>query len=81
MKTLPQGTSPVPALRSTEECNMLQKRYYRSIQNCEVQTSDSDKWYITTIASLCATFIFPPCIIVVVYCYFKTRKKQEGGKK
>lgn len=81
MKTLTQGTSSVPALRSTEECNTLQKRYYRSIQSCEVQTSNSDKWYIATIASFCATFICPPCIIVVLYCYFKARKNKEGGMK
>lgn len=81
MKTLTQGTVPVPALRSTEECNTLQQRYYRNLQDCKSQVTDSDKWYIATIASLCATFICPPCIIVVAYCYFKARKNKEGGKK
>lgn len=81
MKTLTQGTSSVPASRSTRDCNTLQERYYRSIHDCEVQTTIADKWYIATIASLCATFICPPCIIVVLYCYFKARKYKEGGTK
>lgn len=80
----PQSTGlnvPEPVNALTEQVNNLQRRYYRSLApDCEVKTK-IDKWYNATIASLCATFIFPPCIIVVVYCYFKTRKKQEGGKK
>lgn len=76
---IPTVGEPVNAL--TEQVNNLQRRYYRSLApDCEAKTK-IDKWYIATIASLCATFIFPPCIIVVVYCYFKTRKNKEGGKK
>lgn len=81
MKTLTQGTSTVPAFRSTQDCNTLQERYYRSIHDCEVQTTIADKWYIATIASICATFIFPPCVVVAVYCYLKARKAKKGGEK
>ncbi len=79
MKTLIQGTPAVPAFRSTQECNTLQERYYRSICDCEVRTT-TDRWYIATIASICATFIFPPCALVAIYCYLKAHKSKKGGK-
>lgn len=76
---IPAVGEPVNAL--TEQVNNLQRRYYRSLaSDCEAKTK-IDKWYIATIASLCATFIFPLCIIVVLYCYFKARKNKKGGIK
>lgn len=79
MKTLAQGTSSVPASRSTQDCNTLQERYYRSLCDCEVKTT-SDRWYIATVASICATFICLPCILVVAYCYLMARKSKKGGE-
>ena len=53
---IPAVSEPVNAL--TEQVNNLQRRYYRSLApDCEVKTK-IDKWYIATIASFCATFIF-----------------------
>ncbi|WP_303206859.1 hypothetical protein [Bacteroides oleiciplenus] len=79
MKTLTQGTPYVPASRSTQDCNTLQEHYYRSLCDCEVK-STSDRWYIATIASICATFICLPCIFVVAYCYLMARKSKKGGE-
>ena len=78
MKTLTPGTSIVPASRLTQDCNTLQERYYRSLtEDCEVKTQ-SDYWYLSSIASFCVTFIFPPFLLVAVYCVIKAKK---GGTK
>lgn len=44
--------------------------------DCKVKTS-SDAYYVSAIACLCATFIFPPCILAAIYCVIKAKK---GGK-
>lgn len=80
MKTLTKGTSIVPASRLTQDCNTLQERYYRSICDCEVKTT-TERWYIATIASICAIFIFPPCVLAAIYCYLKAQKARKGGIK
>lgn len=79
MKTLTQGTSTVPASRQTQDCNTLQERYYRSLtEDCTVKTT-TDRWYIATIACTCATFIYPPCVLIAIYCYIMARKSKNGG--
>ena len=41
----------------TEQVNNLQRRYYRALApDCEVRSS-SDRWYLASIACLCATLI------------------------
>lgn len=80
MRNQTPSTPAVPTFRSTQDCNTLQERYYRSLCDCEVKTT-SDRWYIATIASICATFICLPCILVVVYCYLMEQKSKKGGSK
>lgn len=77
MNKLTSGTeSFVPSFRSTQDVNTLQKRYFRSITDCEVKT-DSDRYYMAAIFSACIGFVFPPCLLVAAYCVYKAKK---GGK-
>lgn len=78
MKTLTQGTSTVPASRSTQDCNTLQERYYRSLTEDREVNTKSDYWYFSSIVSLCVTLIFPPFLLIAVYCVIKAKK---GGTK
>ena len=80
MKLVAQGTNYVPSFRTGMNVNTLQERYYRSLCDCEVK-STSDRWYIATIASICATFICLPCILVVAYCCLMARKSKKGDSK
>ncbi|MDY5433700.1 hypothetical protein [Bacteroides pyogenes] len=82
MKELTLGTHQVPASDEkasalTERVNNLQHRYYRSLApDCEVKTS-SDAYYVSAIACICLTFIFPPCVLAAGYCLYKAKK---GGR-
>lgn len=73
------GIEKVPSFRASTNVNTLQERYYRSLtEDCTVKTT-TDRWYIATIACTCATFIYPPCVLVAVYCYIMARKSKKGG--
>lgn len=87
MKELTLGTHQVPASgvsasgekagALTERVNNLQRRHYRSLApDCEVKTS-SDAYYVSAIACICLTFIFPPCVLAAGYCLYKAKK---GGR-
>ena len=68
------GIEQVPSFRASTNVNTLQERYYRSLtEDCEVKTP-SDYWYLSSIASFCVTFIFPPFLLVAVYCVIKAKK-------
>ena len=78
MKTKTSGTTFVPSHRaSTQDVNTHQRRFYKEFlpADCKVKTSQ-DAWYLASIVSLCATVIFPPCVIALVYCVIKA---QKGG--
>lgn len=76
MKKTTPGTTYVPSFRSTQNVNTLQERYFRSLSDCQVKTS-SDAYYVSVIACICLTFIFPPCVLAAGYCLYKAKK---GGK-
>lgn len=77
MKKQSSGTTYVPSFRSTQNVNNLQERYFRSLApDCEIKTS-SDAYYVSVIACICLTFIFPPCVLAAVYCLYKAKK---GGR-
>lgn len=80
MKNQTSGTEYVPSFRSTQNVNTLQERYFRSMTDCEVKT-DSDRWYVAAIFSVCITFIFPPAILAAVYCVTKAKKGGKHDKK
>lgn len=46
-------------------------------EDCKVRTS-ADFYYVTALAFLCATFLFPPCIVGTIACVVKA-KQQKGG--
>ncbi|WP_278960934.1 hypothetical protein [Bacteroides pyogenes] len=76
MKKTTPGTTYVPSFRSTQNVNTLQERYFRSLSDCQVKTS-SDAYYVSAIACICLTFIFPPCVIAAGYCLYQAKK---GGR-
>lgn len=73
MRKQTTGAQFVPSFRSTQDVNTLQERYFRSMTDCEVKT-DTDRWYVAVIFSICAGFIFPPCFIATAYCLYKAKK-------
>lgn len=81
MKKKSTGTLFVPQFRTPEpttvphQSNSAIDDFIPS--DCKVKTS-SDAYYVSAIACLCATFIFPPCILTAIYCVIKTKK---GGTK
>nr|DAT61304.1 MAG TPA: hypothetical protein [Caudoviricetes sp.] len=76
MKKQLTGTNNVPSFRTQSDTNTLMERYFRSLSDCEVKTT-SDAYYVSAIASICLTFIFPPFLLVAVHCLIKAKK---GGK-
>ena len=78
MKKQLLGTNYVPAHRSTTDDKLPSFIAFFLPEDCKVKTK-ADFYYVTAIACLCATLIFPPCIITAIYCVVKA-KRQEGGK-
>lgn len=81
MKQKDSGTLFVPQFR-TPEPTTIPHQSNSAIDDfipsdCKVKTS-SDAYYVSAIACLCATFIFPPCILAAIYCVIKAKK---GGMK
>lgn len=70
------GTNYVPAHRSTVDGKLPSFIAFFLPEDCKVQTS-ADFYYVTAIACLCATFIFPPCILAAAYYIIKA-KRQKG---
>lgn len=69
----------VPSFRSTQNVNTLCSRYLRDLeQECAVRTA-SDAYYLSAIACITLTFIFPPCILAAGYCLYKAKKCRKGG--
>ena len=81
MENLTQGTSSVPASRSTQDCNTLQERYFRELKKDCAINSASDAYYVSAIACFCLTFIFPPAVIGAALCVYRAKKCQKGGRK
>ena len=46
--------------------------------DCQVKTA-SDGWYVGTIAATCLTFLFPPALALVAYCFYRAKKAEKGG--
>ncbi|MEG0647663.1 MAG: hypothetical protein RR471_10890 [Bacteroides sp.] len=67
----------MPAHRSTADGKLPSFIAFFLPEDCKVKTS-ADFYYVTAITCLCATFIFPPCVLAAVYCVVKA-KRQKGG--
>lgn len=81
MKQTTSNTNYVPTFRTSTDANTLQERYFRSLaEDCSIKNA-SDGYYISAIACLCLTFIFPPCFLAAIYCVVKAKKTMKGGKR
>ena len=81
MKQKTSGTLYVPVSRTQSNTNTLMERYCRSLEeNCTVKNA-ADGYYVSAIACICLTFIFPPCVIAAIYCVVKAKKAEKGGKR
>lgn len=76
------GTSYVPSFRTgNTDVNTIQHRYFQELEkDCSI-TSASDAYYVSAIAWLCLTFIFPPSVIGVAICVYRAKKARKGGRK
>lgn len=75
-KELTLGTS-LPVLR-------IDAAKFRELLNCvlpeECQVKNAaDCWYVGTICSTCLTFLFPPALPLVAYCFYRAKKAEKGG--
>lgn len=62
----------------TEQVNNLQSRYYSTLApDCEIRTT-SDRWYFRTIGFTSLGLIFPPFLLVAIYCVYRAKKCQKG---
>lgn len=78
MKKQSLGTHYVPSHRTTSDGKLPAFIAYFLPEDCKVRTR-ADYYYVTGIAFLCATFIFPPCIAGAIACVVKA-KQQKGGQ-
>lgn len=72
------GTHYVPAYRTSTGSKLNSLITYFLPEDCKVETR-SDFYYVTAIAFLCATFVFPPFIVGVITCVIKA-KRQKGAR-
>lgn len=80
MKKQSPGTQYVPVFRSSDKpiANRLNSVLsYFLPEDCKI-TSKSDFYYASSIACLCATFLFPWFIVGAAICLYKAKK---GGSK
>ena len=80
MKKQSPGTQYVPVFRSSDKpiANRLNSVLsYFLPEDCKI-TSKSDFYYASSIACLCATFLFPWFIVGAALCLYKAKK---GGSK
>lgn len=81
MKKETLGTNYVPSFRTNGMNNTLQERYFRSLkEECAIKSA-SDAYYISAVACICLTFIFPPAVIGAAICVYRAKKCQKGGDK
>lgn len=72
------NTTYVPSYRTSTGSKLNSLATYFLPEDCKVETR-SDFYYVTAIAFLCATFVFPPFIVGVITCVIKA-KRQKGGR-
>lgn len=71
------NTIYVPTYRTSTSSKLSQFIVYFLPEDCKVRTR-ADFYYVTALAFLCATFLFPPCIAGAIACVVKA-KQQKGG--
>lgn len=76
-KELTLGTPAVPAPR-TSAADKLREQLNKVLPaDCQIKTA-RDAWYVSAAFCACATFIFPPAVLALVYCVMQAKK---GGVK
>ena len=76
-KELTLGAPSVPVLRI--DAVRFRKLLNRVLPaECQVKNA-TDCWYVGTIAATCLTFLFPPALALVAYCFYRAKKAEKGG--
>lgn len=72
-KELTLGTRPVPATSEHPVLRICKKLNGILPADCQVR-NERDAWHLASVASLCLTFIFPPCVLMLAACIVKVRR-------